>query len=146
MNAERMTRVLVVTDHTEVSPDLLAAMRLRAGAGPVQFRVLIPNPAKTEAHLLHPERHELAAEAETALRGSLSALELAAGGPVIGSVSVRHDPYLAVEEVVASEPVDEFILALAPHGLLRRLHLDLPHRLAHFGLPLIDVALAEARR
>jgi hypothetical protein len=61
-------------------------------------------------------------------------------------VSVRHDPYLAVEEVVASEPVDEFILALAPHGLLRRLHLDLPHRLAHFGLPLIDVALAEARR
>lgn len=137
-------RVLVVTDHTEAAPSLLEAMRRRAAAGATQFRLLIPNPAKAEMHLLHPERHERAAEAEQALRRSLIHFELAAGGPVIGSVSVRHDPYLAVEEVLASEPVDEIILAIAPDGLLRRLHLDLAHRLVHLGLPITNIALSPA--
>jgi hypothetical protein len=60
--------------------------------------------------------------------------------PAIGSVSIRSDPYDAVEETLLDEPIDEFIVALAPHGLSRALHLDLPHRLAHFGLPVTTVA------
>jgi hypothetical protein len=139
---EHTARILVITDHTEAAPRLLDEMRRRAAAGPAQFRVLIPNPAKTEVHLLHPERHARAAEAERALRACLADFELAAGAHVIASVSVRHDPYLAVEELLASEPVDEFIVALATDGLARRLRLSLPKRLAHLGLPITDLALA----
>jgi hypothetical protein len=133
-------RVLVVTDHTEATPELLEAIRGRVGQGPAQFRVLVPNPAHAEAHLRHPERHERAEEAERVLHDSLPAFEQAAGGRVIGSVSIRSDPYDAVEETLLDEPIDEFIVALAPHGLSRALHLDLPHRLAHFGLPVTTVA------
>lgn len=142
MQMNRTLRILVVTDHPETSPSLLEAIRHRAAMGSVQFRVLIPNPTTGELHLLHPERHERADEAEQVLRACLTDFELAADGPVIGSVSVRHDPYQAVEELLASEPVDEFMLALAPHGLLRRLRLDLAHRLVRFGLPITEVTAA----
>lgn len=135
----RPVRVLVVTDHTDATPGLLDAIRRRAAEGPAQFRVLIPNPAHAEAHLRHPEHHEKAEQAERVLHDSLPAFTEAAGSPVIGSVSIRNDPYDAVEETLLDEPVDEFIVAIAPHGLGRALHLDLPHRLAHFGLPVTTV-------
>jgi hypothetical protein len=136
MDTTHRTRVLVVTDHPDGPPALLDAIRARAGQGPVQFRILVTNPAKAEAHLHHPERHDKAREAEGVLHASLSALTAAAGAPVIASVSVRHDPYLAVEEVLGSEPVDEFLIDLAQGGFTRRVHLDLPHRLSHLGLPI----------
>ena len=63
------------------------------------------------------------------LRQAQPMLERAAGGPVIGSVSVRNDPMDAVEETIFSEPIDEIMLSVAPHGLSTRLHQDLPHRL-----------------
>jgi hypothetical protein len=144
MDAVRNVRVLVVTDHAAASPELLVVMRDRAAQGSTQFRVLVTNPARTEVHALHPERHDKAEEAERALRTSIAALQEAAGAAVIGSVSVRHDPYLAVEELLASEPVDEFIVALAPSGLTKRLHLDLAHRLAHLGRPITSVGLVTA--
>lgn len=132
---DRPARVLVITDHSEATPDLLQAIRDRAANGPAQFRILIPNPAHAEAHLRHPELHERAEQAEHVLHASLPHFEAAAGGHVIGSVSIRNDPYDAVEETLLDEPIDEFIVALASHGLTRALHLDLPHRLAHLGLP-----------
>jgi hypothetical protein len=100
---------------------------------------MVHNPAHAEAHLRHPELHERATAAEHVLHDSLPALTEAAGGRVIGSVSIRNDPYDAVEETLLDEPIDEFIVALHPHGLTRKLHLDLPHRLAHFGLPVTVV-------
>ena len=136
---ERTARVLVITDHSEATPALLQAIRDRAADSPAQFRILIPNPAHAEAHARHPERHERAEQAEQVLRDSLPQFEAAAGGHVIGSVSIRNDPYDAVEETLLDEPIDEFIVALAPHGLSRALHLDLPHRLAHLGLPVTTV-------
>jgi hypothetical protein len=142
MEQPRPVRVLVVSDKTAATPELLAAMRDRATRGPVQFRLLVPNPAHAEAHLLHPERHDKAAEAERVLRRALPAFEEAAGGHIIGSVSIRHDPYDAIEETMLSEPVDEIILSLAPHEVSRWLHLDLPHRLAHLELPLTTVGTA----
>jgi hypothetical protein len=142
MEQPRPARVLVVSDKTAATPELLAAMRDRAARGPVQFRLLVPNPAHAEAHLLHPERHDKAAEAERVLRQALPAFEEAAGGHIIGSVSIRHDPYDAIEETMLSEPVDEIILSLAPHEVSRWLHLDLPHRLAHLELPLTTLGAA----
>ncbi|MBC7631781.1 hypothetical protein [Aeromicrobium sp.] len=125
-----------MTDHPEPPPELILAMQRRADVGAVQFRVIVPNPAQAELHLLHPERHEKAREAEQVLLSALPELEVAAGGRVLGSVSVRHDPMDAIEETLFSEPIDEIILAVAPHGLATRLHLDLAHRLQHFGLPI----------
>lgn len=131
MSDERRQRILVVTDHAEPSAELLVGIRRRADAGDAQFRVIVLNPARAEVHLLHPERHEKADEAEIALRKALPALEDAARGPVIGSVSVRHDPMDAIEEVLFNEPVDEVIVSVPQHPLATRLHQDLPHRLQH---------------
>ena len=141
--SDRPTRVLIVTDHTDATPELLAAIRTRAAQGPAQFRVLVPNPAHAEAHLRHPERHEKAEQAERVLHDSVAAFEQAAGSRVIGSVSIRNDPYDAVEETLLDEPIDELIVAIASHGLSRKLHLDLPHRLAHFGLPVTTVTSSD---
>jgi hypothetical protein len=132
-------RILVVTDHPQPSHALLNAMRLRAARGRVQFRVVVPNPARAELHLLHPERHTLASEAEGILRQALPALEVAAGGDVIGSVTVFHDPMDAIEHTLQAEPVDEIVLAIVQRGWAVRLHQDLPHRLRHLGLPLTIV-------
>jgi hypothetical protein len=130
-----VARVLVVTDHAEPTEELMAAMSARAERSPAQFRVLVPNPARAEVHLLHPERHEQAAVAEQVLRSALPMLEKAAGGHVVGSVSVQHDAMDAIENICFAEPVDEIMLAVTEHGLSVRLHQDLGHRLGHLGIP-----------
>jgi nucleotide-binding universal stress UspA family protein len=135
----RPMRILVVTDHADPSDELLEAIAHRAETGNVQFRVVVPNPARAELHLLHPERHDKAHEAEVVLRQAQPLLERAAGGPVIGTVSVRSDPMDAIEETLFSEPIDEIMLSVAPHGLSTFLHQDLAHRLQHFGLPVTTV-------
>jgi hypothetical protein len=139
MEPKPPTRVLVVTDRAEPTPSLMQAMRHRAENDDVQFRVVVPNPARAELHLWHPERHDKAAEAEQVLHEALFVLELVAGGRVLGSVSVRHDPMDAVEDILFSEPIDEILLSVAPHGFSTRLHQDLPHRLKHFGIPVTVV-------
>jgi hypothetical protein len=139
MQETRTTRILVVTDSADPPPALIEAMRHRAESGEVQFRVVVPNPARSELHLLHPQRHDKAQEAEQVLQRALPWLEAVAGGRVIGSVSVRSDPMDAIEETIFSEPIDEIMLSVAPHGFSTRLHQDLPHRLKHFGLPVTVV-------
>ncbi len=139
MESSNPVRVLVVTDRTAATPELLSAIRQRAERGPALFRVLVPNPAPAEWHLRHPERHDMAVEAEQVLGEALPAIEEAAGGSVIGSVSVRHDAMDAVEETLHDEPFEEIILSQVPHGMQRWLHLDLAHRLAHLGLPITTV-------
>jgi hypothetical protein len=132
---ERVVRVLIVTDKVAPSSGLGAAICLRAEGGGVQFRLVVLNPARAELHLLHPERHEKAVEAEEALTQALPEIERWAGGPVIGSVSVRHEPMDAIEETLFAEPIDEIMLAVPPHGVATWLHQDLEHRLRHFNLP-----------
>ncbi len=145
MEQARALRILVVTDTAEPSPALMDAMRRRAEEDGVQFRVVVPNPARAEIHLLHPERRDKAAAAERVLSQAIPELERAAGRPVIGSVSVRNDPMDAIEETIFTEPIDEIMLSVAPHGLSTRLHQDLAHRLHHFGLPVTVVAHEPAR-
>ena len=140
MDNHRTTRVLVVTDHADPTDALLAAISDRAEAGNAQFRVVVPNPARAELNLLHPERHDKAHEAELVLRQALPRLEEAAGGPVIGTVSVRNNTMDAIEETIFSEAIDEILLAVASHGVLAHLHHDLPHRLQHLNLPVTVVA------
>lgn len=132
-------RVLVLTDRTAADPALLDAMRARAHRGPAQFRVVVPNPAPAEWHPMHPERRDKAAEAERALEQALPAIEAAAGGAVIASVSIRHDPMDVIDAVIYHEPIDEIILWQTPHTIQRWFHVDMPHRLAHLKLPLTVV-------
>jgi len=135
----RTHRVLVVTDTAEPTRSLREALRDRAENGDVKFRLIVLNPARAELHPLHPERHDRATEAEAALRSTLPQLELAVHAPVIGSVSVRHDPMDAIEETLFSEPVDEIILDVPPHHVSSWLHQDLAHRLAHFRIPVLTI-------
>ncbi|NUR07528.1 MAG: hypothetical protein HOQ45_11005 [Nocardioidaceae bacterium] len=128
-------RVLVVTDAAMPSPSLRQAIRQRAESHDALFRLVVLNPARAEVHLLHPERHDRAAEAERVLRAALPTLEEDAGGPIIGSVSVRHDPMDAIEETVYDEPVDEIIIDVPDHRISTFLHQDLEHRLGHLRIP-----------
>jgi hypothetical protein len=132
-------RVLVVTDAAEPSPSLREAIRHRAESHDAQFRLVVLNPAQAEVHLLHPERHDKAQEAEAVLRAALPSLESDAGGQVIGSVSVRHDPMDAIEETMYNEPVDEIMIDVPAHRLSSLLHQDLEHRLGHLHVPVIAV-------
>jgi hypothetical protein len=144
MSPTQTRRILVVTDHTPPSGALRSEIRRRAAADDVQFRLVVLNPARAEIHLMHPERPDKAAEAEQALLAMLPELRMEAGAPVIGSVSVRHDPMDAIEETVFSEPIDEILLAVSEGHLAARLHQDLPHRLAHLNLPVTRVSEAGA--
>jgi hypothetical protein len=139
MTDGRVQRILVLTDHTQPTAELKEAIRHRAETGDVQFRLIVLNPARVEVHLLHPERHDKATEAEKVLLAALPELEAAAGGAVIGSVSVRHDPMDAVEETIFTEPIDEIMLSVPAHHLATVLHQDLQHRLEHFHLPVTVV-------
>jgi hypothetical protein len=133
-------RILVVTDRVGTTPELLDAIRARADRSPAEFQMLVPNPARVECHPMHPERHAKVADAELALTIVLPLIAAAAGHAVHGTVSIRHDVMDAVEECLQDEPFDEILLAVASHGVERRLHIDLPHRLAHLGLPVTTVA------
>jgi hypothetical protein len=140
MEASNPARVLVVTDRTAVTPSLLDTIRGRASRGPATFCILVPNPAPAEWHPTHPERHDKAAEAEQELARAIPMIEEAAGDTVKGFVSTRHDPMDVIEETLHEESFDEIILATAPHRLERWLHVDLPHRVAHLGLPVTTVS------
>jgi nucleotide-binding universal stress UspA family protein len=139
MASSNTTRILVVTDRAAATPGLLDTIRGRAARGPAEFRILVPNPAPAEWHPTHPERHDKAAEAERVLTQALPLVEEAAGHAVEGFVSTRHDPMDVIEETLHDEPFDEIILATRPHNLERWLHVDLPHRVAHLGLPVTTV-------
>jgi hypothetical protein len=120
---------------------VLQTIREHAARGPVALQILIPNPAPAEWHALHPQRRDKVAEAERMLAGELAMVEEAAGQPVRGVVSIRHDPMDAIEEMLFDENFDEIILAITAHSLLERLHVDLPRRVAHLGLPVTTVAV-----
>ena len=139
MSTESRRRILIVEERAGVTAELLAVIQTRAAEAPTQFRVVVPNPAPSEIHLLHPERHEKAAEAERTLRAAIPQLEDAAGGLVIGTVSVRHDPMDAIEDVLFNEPIDEIILSVTTHTIARWLHQDLQSRLKHYGIPVTTI-------
>jgi hypothetical protein len=141
MTSPEAARILVVTDRVEATPALLDSIRGRAARGPAQFHVLVPNPAPAEWHPTHPERHDKLAEAAKVLAQVLPLIEEAAGSPVDGVVSIRHDPMDAIEETLfGGGKYDEIILFTAPHRIESWLHVDLPHRVAHLGLPVTTVS------
>jgi uncharacterized membrane-anchored protein len=140
---EPHAQVLVVAHKTAATPALLAAIRERATRGPAGFHLLVPNPAE-HAELTDSERHKKHEDGEHVLALALPLIDQAAGGVAEGSVSIRHDPMDAIEETVREGNFDEIIVSTLPRSVSRWLHVDLPHRLAHLGLPVTTV-IAEER-
>jgi hypothetical protein len=122
--------VLIVAHKTAATPALLEAVRERAVRGPCWFHLLVPRPPH-------------AGEGEQVLALALPLIEEAAHRPVDGSVSRRSDPMDAVEEALAGDEFDEIIVSTLPRSVSRWLHIDLPRRLAHLGLPVTTVVARE---
>jgi hypothetical protein len=59
-------------------------------------------------------------------------------------VSRRHDPMDAIEEALYNADYDEIILSTLPRAVSRWLHIDLPSRVAHLGLPVTTVVAHES--
>jgi hypothetical protein len=134
--------ILVVAHKTAATPALLEAIRERASRGPARFHLLVPNPHHATWHpsdIAHPD----VSEGEQVLALALPLIEEAAGAPVEGSVSPRHDPMDAVEEALHDGDYDEIILSTLPRAVSSWLHIDLPHRVSHLGLPLTTVIAHE---
>ncbi len=134
--------VLVVAAKTAATPALLDAIRERASRGPARFHLLVPNPAP-HAELADHERERQHEEGEHVLALALPLIDEAAGSHAEGSVSIRHDPMDAIEETVQDGDFHEIILSTLPQSVSRWLHVDLPTRVAHLGLPVTTVVAAE---
>jgi uncharacterized membrane-anchored protein len=134
--------VLVVAHETAPTPALLAAVRKRAAAGSARFHLLVPNLAE-HAELTEAEREHRHADGERMLALALPLVQDAAAGAAEGSVSYRHDPMDAVEEALRDGDFHEIILSTLPHNVSHWLHVDLPRRIAHLGLPLTTVIAKE---
>jgi hypothetical protein len=142
MESPDTANVLVVAHKTAATPALMDAIRERAARGPASFRLLVPNPGHAgwrPSEAGHPD----VTAGEQVLALALPLIEEAAGGPVDGWVSPRSDPMDAIEEALYGGDVDEIILSTLPRSVSIWLHVDLPHRVAHLGLPLTTVIARE---
>ena len=142
MESSSTAHVLVVAHKTAATPALLDAIRQRAARGPARFHLLVPNPAHAgwrPSEATHPN----VTEGEQILALALPLIEETVGGPAHGSVSTRHDPMDAIEEALHDGNFDEIILSTLPRSVSRWLHIDLPHRVEHLGLPVTTITAQE---
>jgi uncharacterized membrane-anchored protein len=130
--------VLVVAQKTAATPALMEAIRERAERGPARFHLLVPNPGR-HAEITEAERQHHHTEGEHILALALPLIDQAAGTHAEGSVSIRHDPMDAIEEALDGSDFREIILSTLPPSVSRWLHMDLPRRAAHLGLPVTTV-------
>ena len=143
MESSVMAHVLVVANKTAATPALLDAVRQRAARGPARFHLLVPNPS-IGGWRPQDVRHPDVSEGEQVLALALPLLRQASDSTVDGSVSIRHDPMDAIEETLRSDAFDEIILSTLPHRASMWLHVDLPSRVAHLGLPTTTVYAHES--
>jgi len=139
---ESHASVLLVAGWTAATPAVLDAVRQRVARGPAIFHLLVPNPSD-HGEVTDGERRRHHEEGERVLALALPLLQEAAGGPVEGSVSIRHDAMDAVEETLRDGDFHEIVLATMPRSVSHWLHIDLPHRLGHTGLPVTTVTARE---
>jgi hypothetical protein len=122
--------VLVVANRTAATRTLLDAVRARVERdGAVYFHLLVPHTPGAQA----------------VVDRAVPLIEEAAHRPVTGAVARRDDPMDAIEEALHDGDFDEIILSTLPPHLSRWLHMDLPSRVAHLGLPLTLVVGEDLR-
>ena len=130
--------VLVVAHEAAATPALLEAIRARASDSAARFHLLIPNTSE-HAELTDADREHRHRDGERKLAEALPLVQAAAGGAATGAVSFRHDPMDAIEEALHAGGFHEIIVSTLPHHLSHWLHVDLPQRLGHLGLPVTTV-------
>jgi GABA permease len=110
------THLLVVANRTVDSPELLDALRARAGSGPIHVTMLAPS--------TYAERTEAQRRLESA------AASLQAAGIETEGMLGDADPIVAVQEAWDPGRYDEVVVSTLAEGASRWLQIDLPHRVA----------------
>jgi hypothetical protein len=120
-----VTRILVVANRTAAAQRVLDAVERRAAAAPCRFTLLVPDV-------------EARREADWTLESARRVLARAAGGPV-GGLAGGPDPFLAVQEAVATGAFDEIIISTLPRRMSKWLRHDLVARVRGLGLPVTAI-------
>ena len=135
------TNVLVVANKTAATPTLLDAVRQRARRSPASFFLLVPNPD----HLVFDRNSTDIRHGEQVLALALPLLQQAAGAPVEGRVASSPNAYDDIVEAWETGSYSEILLSTLPSHVSHWLHLDLPQRLAHLGIPVTTVTAPHDR-
>jgi len=151
-----MREVLVIANRTLGGEKLLAAVRERAAAGDVVFRLVVPQTKPTAGLVIYDEAVRESAQVRVDLAMSLLATEGIAASGEVGD----PDPFLAAMDAIAQRRPDEVIVSTHPATQSRWLRRDLIERIqrasglpvehivvdiAHEGLP-FDVTLVVANK
>jgi hypothetical protein len=133
-----MREVLVVANRTLGGAKLLAAVRSRASADDVRFRLVVPQSKPSAGLVIYDEAVREAAQVRVDLALSAIAAEGIEGSGEVGDA----DPFLATMDAVATNRPDEIIISTHPalhSGWLRR---DLVERIENAsGLPVEHVVV-----
>ena len=138
--ASAVPRVLVVASDLAATPLLVEAVRRRAAVGPVEFVVLVPNPDHLPFDRVRRESHD----GPAVLGGVVPELEQVAGGKVAGRIAANPNAYDDIVEELSASPYTEVILETSAAHLAQWLHVDLPRRVAHLGVPVTAIVPAHA--
>jgi hypothetical protein len=133
-----MTEILVVANRTLGGETLLEAVRERAAAGDVTFRLVVPQTQPAAGLFIYDEAVRESAQARVDLAMSLLASEGIQASGEVGD----PDPFLATMDAIAARRPDEVIVSTHPatqSGWLRR---DLIERIENAsGLPVTHIVV-----
>src|SRR3954469_24270194 len=118
-------RVLIVANRTAATQRLLDAVERRSASAPCTFTLLVPD----VEHLR---------DADWTLDVGRRLLTKAAGTPV-GGMAGGPDPFVAVQEAVATGRFDEIIISTLPRAVSKWLRRDLVGRVRRLGLPVTAI-------
>jgi hypothetical protein len=133
-----MREILVLANRTLGGEKLLQAVRERAAAGDVVFRLVVPQTKPTAGLVIYDEAVRESAQVRVDLAMSLLATEGIAAAGEVGD----PDPFLAAMDAIAERRPDEVIVSTHPvtqSGWLRR---DLIERIERAsGLPVEHIVV-----
>ena len=136
------SKVLVVANRTAESPELLEALKSRAGEGDCSFTLLIP--ATPHGLAWAADMDSGGDEAERHRKAFVDELR-EEGLPVDDAKVGDPDPLAAIQDVCNFDDYDEVIVSTLPLHISKWLKVDLPHKVGHAtGLPVTHVVAHSA--
>jgi hypothetical protein len=138
-----MRRILVVAHKTLGGDHLLDEVRRRLAEGDASFHLVVPEDHSGVGSWSEGQVHAAATKVLEAGLARFRELDPTGSSDFTGEIG-DSNPVHAVNAIVyRGETFDEIILSTLPHSVSRWLHVDLPHRVAHLGLPLTTVTAAD---